>query len=60
LKEVKEAEAEASTGASAKKATSRGVVTPVTEEALEALRNLRSGGFINLVQLVNPFSLTCY
>ncbi|PUU74449.1 hypothetical protein B9Z19DRAFT_1133263 [Tuber borchii] len=51
LKEVKEAEAEASTGASMKKATSRGVVTPVTEEALEALRNLRSGGFINLVQL---------
>ncbi|CAZ82722.1 unnamed protein product [Tuber melanosporum] len=51
LKEVKEAEAEASTGASTKKATSRGVLTPVTEEALEALRNLRSGGFINLVQL---------
>ncbi|KAG0643162.1 hypothetical protein HOY80DRAFT_1007579 [Tuber brumale] len=51
LKEVKEAEAEASAGTLTKKATSRGVLTPVTEEALEALRNLKSGGFINLVQL---------
>lgn len=54
LKSVKEAEAEASTGTSARKAhVSSGISFPVSKEAIQALSNLKSGGFVNLVQLVS-------
>ncbi|KAL7270435.1 Twinfilin-1 [Rhizina undulata] len=52
LKEVREAEAAASTGTAARKAhVSSGVSFPVSEEALQALENLKDKSFINLVQL---------
>lgn len=49
---VREAEYEASTGTSSRKAhVSSGIKFPVSQEAIEALSNLTSGGFITLVQL---------
>lgn len=49
---VREAEYEASTGTSSRKAhVSSGIKFPVSVEAIEALSNLTSGGFITLVQL---------
>lgn len=49
---VREAEYEASTGTSSRKShVSSGIKFPVSVEAIEALSNLTSGGFITLVQL---------
>lgn len=49
---VREAEYEASTGTSSRKShVSSGIKFPVSQEAIEALSNLTSGGFITLVQL---------
>jgi len=51
MKAVREAEAEASQGMSARKAHTKGGVVPFSKESIEALSNLQSGEFINLVQL---------
>lgn len=53
MQAVREAEYEASTSTSARKAhVSSGIKFPVSQEAIEALSNLTTGGFITLVQLV--------
>jgi hypothetical protein len=53
MKAVREAEAEASQGMSARKAHTKGDIVPFSKESIEALSNLQSNGFINLVQLVS-------
>ena len=39
--------------------SSSGVVLPFSKDALEALSSMRSGGFVNLVQLVSPLPSPC-
>jgi hypothetical protein len=53
MKAVRQAEADASLSMSARKShVSSGMAFPFSEESLQALSNLKSDGFINLVQLV--------
>lgn len=52
MKAVRQAEADASLSMSARKShVSSGMAFPFSEESLQALSNLKSDGFINLVQL---------